>query len=98
MMKHSRCTLARISVTRPFLVLILILLTFSSHYQTCEASGLQSLQQQPQQQPPSPLPLVSEGANQGNGMATLQAAKKKRFQIHPDDADRYRQAVAAMSR
>jgi hypothetical protein len=86
-------------VTRPCFVLLLILLTFSSHCQICVASGLRSLrEQQPQQQQPTPLPFESEGANQGNGKATLQAAKKKRFQIHPDDADKYRQAVAAMSR
>jgi hypothetical protein len=93
MVKHSRRTLARISVTRPCLVLLLILLTFSTHCQICEASGLRSLreqQPQPKQQ--------QQGADQDYGMAESQATAKKRFRIHPDDAEKYRQAVAAMAR
>jgi CheY-like chemotaxis protein len=62
----------------------------------------QSQQQQDQQQPTPALPFVSEGANQGNGIAESQtaaaaAAKKNRFQVHPDGAEKYRQAMAAMS-
>jgi hypothetical protein len=90
-MKHTSCSLPRIWVAPPWLVL-LILLTFSTHYLICEASGLRFLREQ------QPAPLLSEGESQGNGMAESQSAAKKRFQVHPYQAEKYRQAVAAMSR